>query len=67
MYDKAAALFVEAARDTFNSYLLIHPHRRGNGWTGRGPSRVGTDVEDVIAKVLEMDSNNATVHESIAH
>jgi Flp pilus assembly protein TadD len=68
VYDKAAALLVEAAqRDTFNSYLLIHRIDVETAGLMQGAiSSPGTDVEDVIAKVLEMDSNNATVHESIA-
>jgi O-antigen ligase/tetratricopeptide (TPR) repeat protein len=68
VYDKAAALFVAAAqRDTFNPYVLIHRiDVETAGLMQRAISSPGADVEDVIAKVLKIDSNNATVHESIA-
>ena len=68
VHDKAAALFSDAAqRDRFNPYPLIHRIDVETAGLMQGAiSSPGTDVEDVVAKVLEMDSNNATVHESIA-
>ena len=68
VHDKAAALFADAAqRDRFNPYPLIHRIDVETAGLMQGAiSSPGTDVEDVVAKVLDVDSNNATVHESIA-
>ena len=68
VYDKAAGLFVDAThRDTFNPYFLIHRIDVDTaGLMQKAISGPAPDVEDVIAKVQEMDPNNPTVHESIA-
>jgi len=67
-YEKAAALFDDAAqRDPFNPYVRIHRiDVETAGLMQKATSTPDADVEGVIAKVLEMDPNNATVHESIA-
>jgi len=67
-YERAAALFDDAAKlDAFNPYLLIHRiDVETAGLMQKAIASPATGLEAVVAKVLEMDPNNATVHESIA-